>query len=188
MAPEHAATQDLEHSLAQLLAALGDDPTREGLRATPRRMLAMLTEMTGGLQQDPATILGTVFTEPCDEMIVVRQVPFWSLCEHHLLPFHGWATVGYIPDGCRIVGLSKIPRLVHCFARRLQVQERLTTQIAQALEQHVRPLGVGVVVCGEHTCMQMRGIRSPGAMVTSCVLGALREAEPRAEFFALARP
>lgn len=181
------ATADLADTVRRQLEWLGEDPRRAGLLDTPGRVERMLREMTSGMTERPASILGTVFTEACDEMVVVRHIPYWSLCEHHLLPFHGTATVGYVPQGARIVGLSKIPRLVHCFAKRLQVQERLTQQIAAALDTHLVPLGVGVVLSGEHTCMQMRGIRSPGEMITSCLRGILREAAPRAEFLALAQ-
>jgi GTP cyclohydrolase I len=181
------APQGVACAVGQLLEACGEDVTREGLRGTPGRVARMLAEMTSGKDQDPAAILGTVFTEFCDEMILVRDIPFWSLCEHHLLPFFGTVVVGYVPQGQRVVGLSKIPRLVQCFARRLQIQERLTTQIATTLLEYLTPRGVGVLVTGQHTCMQMRGIASPGTMITSALLGVFREAPARAEFLALAR-
>lgn len=168
-----------------MLEAQADD--REGIRDTPQRFVKAMLEMTHGYLEDPKEILGTVFEEPnADEMIVVQSIPFSSLCEHHLLPFTGFVTVGYIPTDNRIVGLSKIPRLVHCFARRLQVQERLTAQIAHAFQEALKPLGVGVVIHGEHACMRLRGIQSTGTMKTSCLLGVMRD-ESRQEFLDLAQ-
>lgn len=167
-----------------ILGELGLDPTEEGLKNTPDRVARMLTEVTQGYLDAPDKILGTVFEEDYDQMVVVKDIPFWSLCEHHMLPFTGMVDVGYLPGGT-VVGLSKIPRLVHCFARRLQLQERLTKQIGDALEKHIQPLGVAVVVRGHHTCMTMRGVRSSGEMVTSHMAGAFREKpEARAEFLA----
>jgi GTP cyclohydrolase IA len=181
-------TADLADTVTRQLTWIGEDPTREGLRDTPQRVLRALGELTTGYQQDPAAILQVLFHADCDQMVVVRDIPYYSLCEHHLLPFHGQVTIGYIPAGGRVVGLSKLPRLVHCFARRLQVQERLTTQIADALQTIVRPVGVGVAVTGSHSCMQMRGIRSSGVMLTSALRGAfLDQPEARAEFLQLAR-
>lgn len=177
---EHAET-----AVAILLRLIGEDPTREGLRDTPERVARTLTEMTCGYWEDPADILATTFEVACDELIVVRDLDFVSLCEHHLLPFTGTATIAYLPNE-RIVGLSKLARLVHLYARRLQIQERLTTQIGEALMTHVAPLGVGVIVQARHTCMTARGIRTDGEMVTSSLLGVLRTNEAlRAEFLAL---
>ena len=178
-------TTDLEDTVRRQLEFLGEDWQREGLRDTPRRVMAALQELTRGYQQDPATILQVTFQADCDQMVVVRDIPFWSLCEHHLLPFHGFVSLGYLPKDGRIVGLSKLPRLVQCFARRLQVQERLTQQIAEAVMEYLYPLGVGVEVRGEHTCMQMRGIQSAGQMRTSALLGVFREGLVRAEFLGL---
>jgi GTP cyclohydrolase I len=178
-----------EENLAvqRVLATLGEDPTREGLRDTPRRFMKMMREMTEGYDQRADEVLGTVFTEACDEMVVVRDIPFWSLCEHHLMPFHGTATVGYLPQG-KVVGLSKLPRLVLMHARRLQVQERMTRSIAHDIERVLCPGGVGVVIQAHHTCMAARGVRSDGAMVTSSMLGGfLKDARIRSEFLALAR-
>lgn len=174
-------------AVIRLLEHVGEDPTREGLIDTPARVLRSLSEMTSGYDLDPADILARRFTEACDEMVVVDGIEFVSLCEHHMLPFVGQAVVGYLPDR-HVVGLSKIPRLVECFARRLQVQERLTNQIAEALMTHVEPLGVGVVLRAHHSCMSCRGVRKATAqMVTSSMLGALRDKpEARAEFLALA--
>lgn len=159
-------SKDLEDTVVRQLEFIGQDPKREGLLKTPGRYLKALKELTEGYGMDPKAILGTVFSEACDEMVVVRDIPFWSLCEHHLLPFQGHATVGYIPDG-KVVGLSKLARLVHAHARRLQVQERMTHDIAGDIEAHLSPQGVGVVVRASHTCMAMRGVRTPAEMLTS---------------------
>lgn len=181
--------EDAIGAVRGLLDFIGEDPDRPGLVETPRRVLAALIEMTAGYADDPSKILGTFFEDDTDEMIVVSGIEFTSLCEHHLLPFVGTATVGYIPQG-RVVGLSKIPRLVECYARRLQMQERMTRQIADALNEHASPLGVGVVVNAHHSCMGCRGVRKPAArMITSAMLGAMRTVpEARAELLALTRP
>jgi GTP cyclohydrolase I len=154
------------------------------LVGTPRRYIKALKELASGYQQKPSEILSAVFEEKYDQMVIVRGIEAWSLCEHHLLPFRLEATVGYLPQG-KVLGLSKIARLVYCFAKRLQVQERLTEQIAHALDEVLGPLGVGVLIRGWHTCMAMRGVRSDGEMVTSCLLGALRD-QAREEFLRLA--
>ena len=178
---------DIQHTVVRQLQFLGEDPLREGLKDTPARVIKSLKEMTDGYQQDPEAILQRTFKVDYDQMVVVKGIDFWSLCEHHMLPFHGTATVAYIPKG-KVVGLSKIPRLVHCFAKRLQVQENLTQQIANAMQKHLDPTGVAVAIKASHLCMAMRGIKSPGEMVTSCLLGAFRkDAEARAEFLALSR-
>jgi GTP cyclohydrolase I len=159
----------------------------ECLANTPGRFLGAFNELTSGYDSDPKAILSKVFDVVYDEMVIVKNIPFWSLCEHHLLPFSGTATVGYIPKE-KVVGLSKIPRLVECFARRFQVQERLTRDIASAMDMNLYPRGVGVLVRGYHTCMAMRGIKSTGEMVTSCLMGVIREKpEARQEFLELAR-
>ncbi len=170
-----------------LLFRLGEDPQRDGLRETPARVARAWRELTEGYAQDPQVILDATFdVGPYDQMVVVRDIEFWSLCEHHLLPFHGMACVGYLPSK-RVVGLSKIGRLVQCFARRLQVQERMTQQVAEAMHSTLEPLGVGVIVRATHTCMAMRGVRLGGEMVTSALLGRFREdAILRAEFLTLA--
>lgn len=178
-------------AVVRLLEHVGEDPTRPGLADTPDRVLRALAEMTSGYQLDPAEILARQFPDDYDEMVIVRGVTFTSLCEHHMLAFTGTATVGYIPaPGLGVVGLSKLARLVDCFARRLQVQERLTMQVADAIEEHLHPVGVGVVIRAEHSCMGCRGVRKPGAeMVTSAMRGALRtKPEARAEFLALSAP
>lgn len=146
-----------------------------------------MSEMTEGQAVDPVALLGTTFDEPYDEMVIVSGMPFTSLCEHHLLPFTGTATIGYVPTD-RVVGLSKLGRLVECFARRPQVQERMTRQLAEAVMDALAPQGVGVVVEGRHSCMALRGVRKQGLMTTSSMLGVFRTVpEARAEFLALAR-
>ncbi|GAG14097.1 unnamed protein product, partial [marine sediment metagenome] len=154
---------------------------------TPRRVVAALKEMTQGRHQDPAKILATVFDEPCDEMVVLRDIPFVSLCEHHMLPFAGTVDIGYLP-GDTVVGLSKLARLVDCFAQRLQIQERLTQQVATAIDEQLQPVGVGVIVRANHACMSCRGVRKHDTtMVTSSLLGAFRNGDARHEFLSLAR-
>ena len=176
-----------EAAVRELLLAIGEDPTRDGLLDTPARVARAYAEVFGGLQQDPAEVLSTVFDLSHDELILVKDIEIYSTCEHHLVPFHGVAHVGYIPnDEGRITGLSKLARLVDVYAKRPQVQERLTTQVADALEQHLQPQGVIVVVECEHLCMSMRGIRKPGARtVTSAVRGQLRDPATRAEAMSL---
>lgn len=169
-----------EAAVRELLVAIGEDPDRDGLVATPGRVARMLAEVTAGLSEDPAVHLGTVFDADHDEIVLVRHIPFASMCEHHMLPFIGHAHVGYIPgaDGY-VTGLSKLARLVDGYARRLQVQERLTTQIAGAIERTLRPTGVIVVLEAEHLCMSIRGVAKPGALtVTSAVRGQFRD-DPR---------
>ena len=173
----------------RLLVELGEDPSREGLKATPERVSRALRELTDGYDIDLDSLFrGAVFEQDYDEMVVVRDIPFYSLCEHHMLPFFGTFQVGYLPQG-RVVGLSKIPRLVGAFAHRLQLQEQLTSQVAQALNDAVAPRGVGVIVAARHLCMEMRGVQKTGGqMVTSCMLGTFRsDARTRSEFLELVR-
>ncbi len=179
----------VERLVTELLTAIGEDPTREGLRETPARIARSYEEIFSGLREDPVAVLSVQFEEGHDEMVILREIPFYSMCEHHLLPFHGQAHIGYLPDG-RIVGLSKIARAVEVFARRPQVQERLTAQIANCIEQVLGAKGVGVVVEAEHLCMTMRGVRKPGSkMVTSAMRGRFRnDANTRQEFLGLIRP
>ncbi|MYH41801.1 MAG: GTP cyclohydrolase I FolE [Chloroflexi bacterium] len=174
--------------LRELLVAVGEDPDRRGLVDTPGRMARMYQELFEGLFLDPEEVLAVSFEEDHDEMVILREIPFYSMCEHHLLPFHGQAHVGYLPDG-RIVGLSKLARAVEIFAKRPQVQERLTTQIAECIERVLGARGVGVVIEAEHLCMTARGIRKPGSrMVTSAMRGVFRrDPESRAEFLQLIR-
>ncbi len=174
----------VEDAVRQILAEVGEDPDRQGLAGTPERVHRMYTELTAGYMVDPERLLNdAVFEVDYSEMVVVREIPFYSLCEHHLLPFFGHAAVAYIPEG-RVIGLSKIPRIVEMYARRLQVQERMTQQIADFLMQRLQPRGVGVVVEASHLCAVMRGVRKPGTiMTTSHVLGLFRTADrTRAEF------
>lgn len=181
----------MEEAIRIILGEIGEDPDRSGLAATPARVHRMYTELTAGYRVDPDRLLNeAVFDVDYSEMVVVKGIPFHSLCEHHLLPFFGTAAVAYIPDG-RVVGLSKIPRIVDMYARRLQVQERFTQQVADLLMDRLRPHGVGVVVEATHLCAVIRGVRKPGmTMTTSAVLGLFRRSDKtRAEFFShLDRP
>ena len=176
----------IERAVREILLAVGENPDREGLLRTPNRVARAYAELMSGMRTDPCAHLKTVFRERYDEVVLLRDIEFHSLCEHHLLPFTGKAHVAYVPNG-RIVGLSKIARVVEEFARRLQVQERLTSQVADTLWEHLQPEGVGVVLEATHTCMTMRGVRKPGAvMVTSAVRGTFKtRAETRAEFMKL---
>jgi GTP cyclohydrolase I len=169
----------IEAAVREILVAIGEDPTRDGLENTPARVARAMAEQFAGLQQRPADVLTTVFDADHDEMIIVKDIEIYSTCEHHLVPFHGVAHVGYIPNvKGEITGLSKIARLVDLFAKRPQVQERLTSQIADAMQEILEPRGVIVVVECEHLCMSMRGVRKPGARtVTSAVRGAFRDSD-----------
>ena len=175
-----------EAAVRELLVALGEDPDREGLVETPRRVVAAFEETFGGRDVDIPKLLSVGFEEGHDEMVILRDVPFFSTCEHHLIPFHGVAHIGYVPSG-RVVGLSKLARLVDAIARRPQLQERLTAQIADMLMKTLQPQGAAVAVEAEHLCMQMRGIKKPGArMLTSAMRGSfLEQQETRAEFLSL---
>ena len=186
-APEHAVDRAaIIATIHTLIGQLGLDADSEGLMETPRRIADMYLELFEGLHLDAAGQLAVQFDEAHDEMVILKDIPFYSMCEHHFLPFHGTAHVGYLPDG-KIVGLSKIARAVEIFARRPQVQERLTSQIANAIESALGAKGVGVVIEAEHLCMTARGIRKPGAlMVTSAMRGRFREADnTRQEFLRL---
>ena len=179
----------LESYVQGILKELGEDPGRNGLERTPQRVAKSLRFLTGGYEQDPDTLLnGALFEVTYDEMVLVKDIDFYSLCEHHLLPFFGRAHVAYVPDG-RIVGLSKLGRLVEMFARRLQVQERLTNQIASVLQEVLRPKGVAVVLEGQHLCMMMRGIQKQNSLaITSAMLGEFETDEKtRAELLQLIR-
>jgi len=173
----------------QFLLNLGEDPEREGLARTPERVDRSLTELTKGYAMTVDQVVGTgIFEEDCSEMVLVKDIEFYSMCEHHMLPFYGKVHVAYIPDG-RIIGLSKIPRIVDVFARRLQVQERFTQQIAEALQATLTPKGVGVVAHAAHLCMMMRGVQKQNSTaMTSCLLGSFRD-DPmtRNEFLGLVR-
>ncbi|MGW3494046.1 GTP cyclohydrolase I FolE [Streptomyces sp. NPDC001020] len=176
-----------ENAVRELLIAVGEDPDREGLRETPGRVARAYRELLAGLRQQPEDVLTTTFDLGHDEMVLVKDIEIVSLCEHHLLPFHGVAHVGYIPaESGKITGLSKLARLVDVFARRPQVQERLTTQIADSLMRILEARGAIVVIEAEHMCMSVRGIRKPGAKTTtSAVRGQLRDATTRAEAMSL---
>jgi len=181
------AQEKIAKLIKELLSALGEDPEREGLKRTPQRVAESLKFLTRGCEGDLKKVLNdAIFEEQVDEMVLVRDIELYSLCEHHMLPFFGKCHVAYLPKG-RIIGLSKIPRLVDCYARRLQVQERLTTQIATALQETLRPAGVGVVIEAQHLCMMMRGVEKQNSLaVTSCLLGEIRDDEKtRAEFLTL---
>jgi len=180
---------DLERirkAVIEILLAIGEDPEREGLKHTPERVAEMYQEILCGLRSDPAEVLQVGFEENHQEMVLLKNIPFYSICEHHLLPFHGKAHIGYIPSG-RVVGISKLARVVEILARRPQLQERLTSQIADCIMKNVKPRGVGVVIEAEHLCMTMRGIRKPGSLViTSANRGIfLSRQETRAEFLSL---
>lgn len=170
-----------------LLEQLGEDPTREGLRRTPERVARSLEYLTSGYQQNLDEIVnGAVFHEGANEIVLVKDIEFYSLCEHHLLPFYGRVHVGYLPDG-RVIGLSKLPRIVEMFARRLQVQERLTMEVAEAVQEVLAPTGVAVIAEAAHLCMMMRGVAKQSSVATtSCMLGAFREdSRTRTEFLSL---
>ena len=176
-----------EKAVRELLLALGEDPEREGLRETPARVARAFKENFEGLWQKPEDVLTTTFDIGHEELVIIRDIEVFSHCEHHLTPFHGVAHVGYIPSG-KITGLSKVARLVDLFARRPQVQERLTTQIADALVEILKPMGVIVIIDCEHLCMSMRGIRKQGAStITTSFKGRLREPAEQVRFMTLAR-
>jgi len=178
-----------EDLVREMIVRLGEDPTREGLSNTPERVRKAMQFLTKGYNEDPETVLkGALFTVNYDEMVIVKDIEMFSLCEHHMLPFFGKVHVAYIPNG-RVIGLSKIPRLVELFSRRLQIQERLTTQIAETIQKVIEPQGVGVVIEARHLCMMMRGVeKQHSEAVTSSMLGSFRnEQETRHEFLSLIR-
>lgn len=178
----------IEAAVREILEAVGEDPDRDGLVDTPARVARAYTEFFAGLHQDPAELLGTTFDISHEEMVLVKDIEFYSMCEHHLVPFHGHAHVGYIPSAAdgKVTGLSKLARLVDLYARRPQVQERLTTQIVEAIMTYLEPAGAIVVITAEHMCMSMRGIQKPHAKtVTSAVRGQLRESSTRNEAMSL---
>ena len=176
--------EKIESIILDLLKEIGEDPEREGLQKTPHRVAKSWTTFAKGYKQTPEEVVGdAVFNERCDEVVAVKDIDFFSLCEHHLLPFKGVAHVGYLPEK-KIIGLSKIPRIVDIYARRLQVQERLTQQVADALQDVLSPKGVAVVIEAEHLCMQMRGVEKKSSfMITSAVRGAFRENNKTREEF-----
>jgi GTP cyclohydrolase IA len=180
--------EKIKNAVKLLIEAIGEDPKREGLAETPRRIAEMYAELFAGIEQDPKEELKVGFEEQHREMVIVRDIPFYSMCEHHLLPFYGTANVGYIPnrDG-RVVGASKLARVVEIISKRPQLQERLTSAVAEAIMEAIKPTGVAVVIQAEHLCMIMRGIKKPGsALVTSALRGTFRtKAETRNEFYCL---
>jgi GTP cyclohydrolase I len=187
--PDPKPGDPIEDLVESLLIELGEDPDRQGLKATPERVARAMRELTDGYGVKPEDVVaGAIFDQDYDEMVVVKDIAFYSLCEHHMLPFFGKVHVGYLPKG-KVIGLSKIPRLVEVFSRRLQIQEQLTREIAEALNATLTPKGVGVVVEARHLCMEMRGVETPGGhMMTSCMLGTFRrDPRTRAEFLELVR-
>lgn len=178
----------IRKSVKSIIEAIGEDPAREGLKGTPGRVAEMYSELFLGLNMDPREELTGGFEEGYREMVILRDIPFYSMCEHHLLPFYGMAHIGYIPNQSgKVVGASKLARVVEILARRPQIQERMTTQIADAINEAMKPDGVGVVIQAEHLCMIMRGIKKPGSAIgTSALRGTFRsKAKTRAEFFAM---
>jgi GTP cyclohydrolase IA len=187
--PKPKPTDPIPELVAALLVELGEDPDRPGLKATPARVSRALRELTEGYRTRPEELIAdAIFDQDYDEMVVVKDIPFYSLCEHHMLPFFGQCHVGYLPKG-KVIGLSKIPRLVDLFAHRMQVQEKMTKEIAEALNGALAPKGVGVVIEARHLCMEMRGVQKPGGhMLTSCMLGTFRkDPRTRTEFLELVR-
>ncbi|MHC4619193.1 MAG: GTP cyclohydrolase I FolE [Planctomycetota bacterium] len=176
----------IEKAVREILLAVGEDIGREGIKDTPARVAGMYAELLGGMQQDPKQHLKSVFTENYDEIVLLRDIPFFSICEHHLMPFIGTAHVAYLPAGS-VMGVSKLARVVDCFARRLQVQERLTDQIADFIMNSLNPRGVAVVLEASHSCMTIRGIKKPGSvMVTSSLRGIFRrDPKSRSEIMSL---
>jgi GTP cyclohydrolase I len=179
-------TDRIEAAIREVLIAVGEDPDREGLKATPARVARTYVEIFAGLHLDPDDVLKTTFDENHDELVLVKDIPLYSVCEHHLVPWHGTAAVGYIPgeDG-RITGLSKLARVVDLYARRPQVQERLTSQVADAIMRKLTPHGVIVVVQAEHLCMAMRGVRKPGSMTVTSAVRGIFKTDPRTRAEAL---
>jgi len=177
----------IEAAILSIIKAIGEDPLREGLRDTPQRIADMYTELFSGLDMDAKAELTVGFEVGHREMVILRDIPFYSMCEHHLLPFYGVAHVGYIPnEEGRVVGVSKLARVVDIFAKRLQLQERMTSQIADVICEALQPDGVAVVIQAEHLCMTMRGIKKPGSnVITSATRGLFRRAATRAEFLSL---
>ena len=188
MAKKHKKidSERIRKAVAEILSAIGEDVEREGLRDTPDRVARMYAELCGGMYEDPKTHLRSVFTEKYDEIVLLHDIPVYSLCEHHILPFIGEAHVAYLPTG-QVLGVSKLARLVDCFAHRLQTQERLTGQIADYLMQNLKPMGVAVVLQASHSCMTIRGIKKPGSMMVTSALRGLfkKDARSRNEVLSL---
>lgn len=178
--------EKIKQAVHEILVAIGEDPSREGIRETPRRIAEMYDEVFRGMTEDPREVLSVGFEEGHNEMVILKDIPFYSICEHHLLPFYGMTHIGYIPKG-RVVGASKLGRVVEIIAKRPQLQERLTTQIADSIVEALQPQGVAVVIEAEHMCMTMRGVKKPGSnLVTSAMRGIFRSnAVTRSEFLSL---
>jgi GTP cyclohydrolase IA len=170
--------QKIEKAIKDILDALGEDTGREGIKLTPKRVASMYAELLAGSKENPADCVKSVFKEKCDEIILLRDIPFYSICEHHLMPFIGKAHVAYLPAEY-VVGVSKLARIVDCFARRLQVQERLTAQIADFLNEHLKPQGVAIVLEASHSCMTIRGIKKPGSIMVTSALRGIFKKDPR---------
>ena len=168
----------IEKAVGEILLAVGEDPNREGLKATPRRVANMYVELLEGMQHEPSEHLQSIFHEKYDEVVLLRDIPFFSICEHHMMPFIGTANVAYLPDG-KVLGVSKIARIVDCFAKRLQLQERLTAQVADFLMDNLKPKGVAVVIEASHSCMTIRGIRKPNSEMVTSALRGLFKSDPR---------
>jgi GTP cyclohydrolase I len=181
-------TAKIEKAVSEILAAVGEDTSREGLLGTPKRVAKMYAELLAGAQSDPKEHLKTVFRENYDEVVLLKDIPFYSICEHHMMPFIGKAHVAYLPDG-QVLGVSKLARVIDCFALRLQLQERLTVQVADFLMENLKPRGVAVVIEASHSCMTIRGVRKPGAtMVTSALRGIfIKDPKSRSEVLGLMR-
>jgi GTP cyclohydrolase I len=171
-------TEKIEKAVKQILLAVGEDTEREGIKNTPQRVARMYTELLGGMHEDPKEHLNSVFTENYDELVLLRDIPFYSICEHHLMPFIGSAHVAYLPTGS-VLGVSKLARIVDCFARRLQTQERLTYQIADFIMESLKPQGVTVVLEASHSCMTIRGIKKPGSVMVTSALRGIFKRDPR---------
>lgn len=186
MANKSIDLERIEKAVVEILSAVGEDIEREGLKGTPKRVARMYAELLSGMKRDPKENLKSVFTENYDEIVLLRDVPFYSICEHHLMPFIGTANIAYLPDG-KVLGVSKLARIVDCFAHQMQLQERLTSQIANFIMDNLRPKGVAVVLEASHSCMTIRGIKKPGStMVTSALRGTFkRDPRTRSEVMSL---
>ena len=184
--PKKIDSERIRKAVVEILSAIGEDVDREGLRDTPDRVARMYAELCGGMYEDPKKHLKSIFTENYDEIVLLRDIPFYSLCEHHILPFIGQAHVAYLPTG-KVLGVSKLARIVDCFAHRLQTQERLTGQIADYLMENLKPMGVAVVLHASHNCMTIRGIKKPGSMMVTSALRGLfkKDARSRNEVLSL---
>ena len=177
----------IEQAVRMIIEAIGEDPTREGLVDTPKRVANMYSEIFAGLDANPKEFLEVTFSEFHDELVLVKDIPLYSMCEHHLLPFYGKAHVAYIPRGGKVIGISKLARVTEAYARRSQLQERLTSQIADCINETINPTGVGVIIEAEHMCMTMRGVRKPGSITVTSALRGVFQTRPqtRAELLSL---